>query len=498
MLKKLLSAAALVAVLSTSSAYAQVAVDPSAAGSASLEDLRARAQRDGTARVIVEFAEPAGIALGRAGSDEAYVRAVRRTQQSIIADVFGPAARMSGADRALTLMDFSPMFAVNVTAAELARLARDPRVVRIHEDRLDQPSLLQSLGLIRMTGTGNAYTVGAEGTGRAVAVLDSGVLKTHEFLKNKVISEACYNTPNATFQAISRCPGGVAATTAAGSGTDCSSSITGCGHGTHVAGIAAGLNTAFNGAEPRYGVARRASIVAINVFARFRRAGGQCGAGATKDCILSFTSDQIKGLERVFALRNGVANRKIDSVNMSLGGGGFTGFCNTDSRKPIIDKLRQVGIATVIASGNSSFINGVGAPACIQTAITVGASTKKATGKPERMSSFTNQGPQVDTLAPGGDFSYPNNNGKDPILSSRFSGYAYLAGTSMAAPHVAGAIAAIRSNLPCRTKTVGQIENALQTTGLLITDHRILPGFPQLRERRMDVVAVMKKLACFS
>jgi subtilisin family serine protease len=498
MLRRLFYATALAAAISTSYAYAQVAVDP-AAGAASLEDLRARAQRAGTARVIVEFAEP-GVALdGRAGSDEAYVRAVRRTQQSIIADVFGPAARMSGADRALTLMDYSPMFAVNVTAAELARLARDPRVVRIHEDRLDQPSLLQSLGLIKMTGAAGAYSVGAEGAGRAVAVLDTGVNKVHEFLKNKVISEACYNTTNPSFQSTSRCPGGAGSSTAAGSGADCASTITGCGHGTHVAGIAAGRNTAFNAGEPQNGVARLASVVAINVFSRFNRASGNCGAGATQDCVLSFTSDQIKALERVFALRRGVANRRIDSVNMSLGGGGFVGFCNTDSRKPIIDKLRNAGIATVIASGNSSFVNGVGAPGCISTAITVGASTKKGRGKPERMSSFTNQGPQVDTLAPGGDFTYPNNNGKDPILSSRFNGYAFLSGTSMAAPHVAGAIAAIRSNAPCRTKTVGQIENALHTTGLLIKDHRVAnPPLPQLSERRMDVPAVMRKLGCFS
>lgn len=120
-----------------------------------------------------------------------------------------------------------------------------------------------------------------------------------------------------------------------------------------------------------------------------------------QDCVLSFTSDQIKGLERVFALRAGVAGRKIDSANMSLGGGGFAGFCNDDSRKLIIDKLRNAGIATVIASGNSGFVNGVGAPGCIETAITVGSSTKKLPGSPERMSSFSNQGPQVDTLAQG-------------------------------------------------------------------------------------------------
>lgn len=66
----------------------------------------------------------------------------------------------------------------------------------------------------------------------------------------------------------------------------------------------------------------------------------------------------------------------------------------------------------------------------------------------------------------------------------------------MSSPHVAGAIAAIRSRTACRTKTVAQIETGLAKTGPVITDHRIVSGVPQLKERRMDVVALMKFLGC--
>jgi subtilisin family serine protease len=466
-------------------AHGQVAVGSDSAPS--FTDILAKAKKAGTTRVIVEFAAPTA-----ARGDQAYADAVHAVQRAIIADVFGQSAARLASERSLRLMDYSPMFAVNVTPEELERLSRDSRVVRIHADELSKPELLQSLKLIKMEGANGAYASGATGQGRTVAILDTGVNKNHEFLKGKVVSEACYNTTDATEGSTSRCPGGDSST-AKGSGLDCGPTISGCGHGTHVAGIAAGKNTSQSPGEPKNGVAKSAKIIAIDVFSRFSVASGNCGGGATQDCLLSYNSDQISALERVFALRTKFT---IDSINMSIGGGGFAGFCNSDSRKPIIDQLRSAGIATVIASGNDSFVNGVGAPGCIETAITVGASTKKSTGKPERMAFYTNEGPQVDTLAPGGDSSYPNGVQKEEILSSHFNTYEFLQGTSMATPHVTGAIAAIRSVPGCSGKTVTQIENALHTTGLKITDHRIVPGFPQLTSRRMDVVAVLKKLGC--
>ncbi len=157
--------------------------------------------------------------------------------------------------------------------------------------------------------------------------------------------------------------------------------------------------------------------MAIKVFSRFDKS--VCGAGATKDCASAYNSDIIAGLSRVYALRTGVSNRAIDAVNMSLGGAAFTnGFCDTSPVKPIIDKLRKVGIATVISAGNEGYVDAVSPPGCISTAITVSASTKKASGKPERVASYSNIGIPTDLIAPGGDFDYPFTNGTSPILSS--------------------------------------------------------------------------------
>jgi subtilisin family serine protease len=489
MFVSLVRALAATAVLGIASASAQTATAP-VSSSPSLLALQSKAAAGGgSIRVIVELRDSVGIAVPDSPAGDAALAAVFHDAQTAVA-----ARTLGTAGRIETRMDAVPMFVTRATPAELARLAADPMVLRIHEDRIERPLLQDSLPIIKMTGASGAYALKATGAGRAVAILDTGVNAKHEFLKGKVIAEACFSSTVKADGSTSLCPGGAKSSTKAGSGADCSASIDGCGHGTHVAGIAAGKNPSPTSNEPANGVALEAGIVAIKVFSRF--SGSNC---FNSPCALTYTSDQIKALEHVFSLRGGVKNRKIDAVNMSLGGSGTTGFCNTDPRKKVIDKLRGAGIATVIASGNSGFINGVGFPACIQTAITVGSSTKRASGSPERMSSFTNQGPQVDLLAPGGDGAsslYPFFTSRAFILSSRLNDYEGLAGTSMAAPHVAGAIAAIRSRPACRSKTVTQIENALRSSGPTITDHRKATGFEQLKERRLDVPAAMKKMGC--
>lgn len=495
--------------LMISLAAALFAATPAMAQSTpALDRLAATAADKGQVRVIVRFAEPATAStLSPAASgkpDLNHVAQLRTSQTAIIAKTLGDAAvsaatSASGGDRhAVTLMDVVPMFAATVDAAELKRLAADPRVESVEEDGLARPTLIQSTAILHMTGTTGAWAKSATGAGRVVAVLDTGVNKNHEFLKfnattTKVVSEACFNTKDASFGATSRCPGGALASTRVNSGLDCASNITGCGHGTHVAGIAAGKNTSQSPGEPQKGVAFNAGILAIDVFSRFSRtvSGSPC-FGASQDCVLSFTSDQIKALERVFALRGGIGPRKIAAVNMSLGGGFFSGFCDTDSRKPIIDKLRAAGIATVIAAGNESFTNGVSAPGCISSAITVGATTKRAAGNPEKVASYSNVGPQVDVFAPGGDFGYPSALGNASLIkSSHFNSYEFLAGTSMAAPHIAGAFAAIKSRPACAGKLVGQIESAMKTTGLAIKDTR---SGGTIARRRVDVASVVAKL----
>jgi len=411
--------------------------------------------------VIVEFTMPALPDMPATASegdrDKAHVAAVRAVQEKILAGVLGGngasaiSAAQASDDVNLKLMPYSPQFAMNVSADELEKIAADPSVVKIYEDEAVPPLLDQSVPLI---GMGNAYAQGATGAGYRVAVLDTGARRGHEFLSTRVTNEACFNTTNTSQQSVSRCPGGVASSTATGAGEDCNSTpIYGCGHGTHVSGTAAGFNTNRQSGEPANGVARDGRILAINVFSQFAQSA--CGAipSGYTGCVLAYTSDQIAALNYVNSVRSTL---NIASVNMSLGSGQYFSACDSSaSQTSIINTLRANNVAVVIAAGNDGYDSSVGSPGCISSAITVASSTKS-----DVRSNFSNWGSLIDVVAPGSSInaSYTNNGN---------IGYASLNGTSMATPHVAGVWAALRSRVP--NATVSQIENALKSTGLNIT-----------------------------
>lgn len=329
--------------------------------------------------------------------------------------------------------------------------------------------LNESVPLVGMTGADGAYVLGATGQGQAVAVLDTGVEADHPFLRGKVIAEACFS--NGAGEDISLCPNG--SDTQVGPGAAdatipaCFSGANNlCSHGTHVAGIAAGKDTAGSN-HPPYGVAKDAAIIAVQVFTRFN---DSAICGGSPPCSGAFTSDILAGLDWIYSNRDSLPEgTQVAAANLSLGSGAYTSYCDSEPSKPIIDSLRSVGVATVIASGNEYYVNAVGAPGCISTAVTVASSTKQDT-----ISSFSNMASMVDLVAPGSD-----------ILSSIPGGsYDFKSGTSMAAPHVAGAFAALRSRLP--SISVSQIENALKETGMLITDDRV-SGYQTTKPRiRVD------------
>jgi subtilisin family serine protease len=256
------------------------------------------------------------------------------------------------------------------------------------------------------------------------------------------VHEACFSSTVPTQGATSLCPNGTMTQTGPGSGAACSG-MSGCQHGTHVAGIAAGYQSASFA-----GVARGAQIIAIQVFSRF--SGSTCGGG---NCVLSYTSDQIRALDYVRTIR-GTYN--IASVNMSLGGGVHQTQTSCDlanqSTKAAIDALRAAGTATVIASGNDGYINAMSEPGCISSAISVGNTTDT-----DSIYVPSNIAPFLTMMAPG-----------TSVQSSILGGaYGSLTGTSMSTPHVAGALAVLRQANP--GASVADMIAALRNGGRMLS-----------------------------
>ena len=199
-------------------------------------------------------------------------------------------------------------------------------------------------------------------------------------------------------------------------------------------------------------MARDGRLISIQVFSRF--GGADCREyDLPSPCALTFDSDQLRALERVLELSRSL---EIAAVNMSFGGGAFRAPCDDDLLKLAIDELRAAEIAAVVASGNESYDGIVSAPACISSAVAAGSTTKA-----DRISRFSNHAGTVDLLAPG-----------SAIRSSvPGGGFAVFDGTSMAAPHVAGAFALLRDAAPAAS--IDAIEMALKTTGKRLTRRRI-------------------------
>jgi subtilisin family serine protease len=414
-----------------------------------VDSLLAKTSESGSVLVLAELALPAPFTA----EAESGAQAVLDQRAAIAAATAAVLAALEGteAQPAATFTTI-PYLALRVDAKALLILASLPEVASIEEDVPAAPALASSTQLI---GLPAAWASGVEGNGQTVVILDTGIDTDHSFFASRLVDGACFSNANGAGGYTSACPGGgvtqygVVAAESDTSNPACwngASSL--CAHGTHVAGIAAG------GDDNTFdGVARKANIIAIQVFTRFDNYAN-CGGSGT--CMLSYTSDQLRALEYVYTTLRPA--RAVASVNMSLGAGQYITACDTDSRKAAIDNLRGVGIATVIAAGNNHFRNALTAPACISTAVAVGGVTD--TDNPPANAVVLNMHSLVDLLAP----AYS-------IVSSYVGGgYASMSGTSMAAPHVAGAFALCKSANPALS--VNQVEAILEQTGAAIRDAR--------------------------
>lgn len=336
--------------------------------------------------------------------------------------------------------------AAKLSPGALLNLILETSTSQVELDAPHSPSLLQSVPQI---GADLAHQDQDDGDGFAVAVIDTGVDLDHPMFASRLIEEACFSVG-------SNCPNGSTQMLGAGAAAPCA--LPGCDHGTHVAGIAVGDASP----NPLVGVAPHARLIAINVFSD---AGGEP---------VAYTSDLLAAMQHVLALS---AFHDVAAVNLSLGGQAFgtSQSCNQASPSQVnaIAQLRSARIATVAASGNDGFTNAVSSPACLSNAISVGSVSDL-----DAASDFSNSADFLDVLAPG-----------ETIVSAADGGGTRVAsGTSMATPHVAGAIAAIREAVP--NATVDEIENALVLSGAPILDER--NGITKPRIRLDQAIAMLE------
>jgi subtilisin family serine protease len=357
-----------------------------------------------------------------------------------------------------------PMATALVNAEALQALRDDPNVAFVVKDGLRKPALSDT---VTSTGAAVHHAADFSGKGWTVAVLDSGVDRDHPSFTKAMRSEACFSSTidSADGKSVSLCKDGKDRVFGKRAAINCDTGFTDhCIHGTHVAGIVLGRPVTLTDGRVIAGMAPEAGLIAAQVFSGF--SGEFCGEQGG-NCISAWDSDIIAALEWVYTKRE---KFRIAAINMSLGGGDFKEPCDAESPyTEIIQRLKDAGIATVIATGNDAIKDGVGSPSCVSAAVSVAATLKS--GKLDE--SYSNVAKFVTIAAPGTE------------IISAIPGDQFMAlqGTSMAAPHVAGAFAMMRQEFP--DMSVNDTVKLLRKKGRVVKDSRT-----GTKLKRMDLARI--------
>ena len=316
----------------------------------------------GNNRVIIRLSADSAADAFAKGADTARAKQAARAQQDSFLGIVRAADRNARVVAQVQAV-MNAVF-VEVDAAVLPQLARDPRVVRIAPVANYQLDLSETVPYI---GASAVQSKGFDGTGVKVAVLDSGIDYTHRNLGGPgtlAAYEAAYGTSNADPRNTTR--DGLFPTKKVIGGYDFvgeswpnapeapdEDPIDFEGHGTHVADIIAGASS--DGQHK--GVAPGASLFAVKV----------CSAVSSSCSGIAL----IQGMD--FAADpngDGKFNDRVDIINMSLGSSYGQPF--DDDLSAAVDSATRLGILTVASAGNSSDKPfAMGTPSAAKTALSV-------------------------------------------------------------------------------------------------------------------------------
>lgn len=281
---------------------------------------------------------------------------------------------------------------------------------------------------------------GADGAGIHWAVLDTGVQSAHPHFETFGNIEAEWDCTHA--DAVLDSPN--------------ANSVDQHGHGTHVAAIIAGtVMRSSSDAQARHGVAPKTRIHSYKVLD---------DRGRGRDSYI------IRALDHIASLNEAASSNVIHGINLSLGGA-FDPETYGCGHSPICRELRRLwrqGVLIVVAAGNAGFAElqssrgslranldlSIGDPANLEEAIAVG-SVHLAKPLTYGTSYFSSRGPTADGRQKP-DLVAPGERVRSANFAFEYSEeYIELSGTSMAAPHVSGLLAAFLSQ---RQELLGETE----------------------------------------
>ena len=262
-----------------------------------------------------------------------------------------------------------------------------------------------------------------------VAVVDTGILSGHPDLGGQLVAGYDFvRNPASARDGDGIDPDPEDTGNSLGAGTDSF-------HGSHVSGTVAARSNNGRGVA---GAAYSSRIMPL-------RALGSDGGGTSYD------------VDQAIRFAAGLPNdsgtlppQAADIINLSLGGAPFI-----QATQNLLDDVRAAGVLIVAAAGNEASAL-PGYPASYRGVISVSAVDAQ-----RRLAPYSNTGPNIDLAAPGGNNSedvngdgYPDgvlSTGGERTESGLSFEYLFLSGTSMAAPHVAGVLALMKSVNPALT-----------------------------------------------
>lgn len=326
-------------------------------------------------------------------------------------------------------------FGMSVTTSKglMNSISNLPYVKRVHINKKVESYLENSVPLINADSVWMQFNT--KGDSIKIAIIDSGIDYLHPALGNgigegyKVIGGYdFYNNDNDPMDDY--------------------------GHGTHVAGIVAANSDSIKGVAPN------ANLIALKVLS-------SQGFGMEDDIIaaIEYCADPNN---------DGEIDDRVDVANLSLGSSGGN---PNDAVSITLDNTSKLGIVFCVAAGNSGAYNSIGSPGTAREAITVGASDND-----DQLAMFSSKGPNSEISSIKPEVVAPG-----VMINSLEVGGGYVShsGTSMAAPHVAGVCALLKSLYPDWGPR--EIKSALMTTALDLGEEVMAQG-----SGRVDALASAK------